>query len=88
MRTVLAVVLAVVVGIPTGWIIAMMLTPLLWKLEGVLHVELAGHSGPRDEIIILIWVLVVSALFLLFRFKLLRRKESQNLPHTTASRNH
>jgi len=33
-------------------------TPLLWKLEDVLHVELAGHSGPSD------WIIACAILFL------------------------
>lgn len=39
MRMALALLAAVVVGFPAGWILAMLLTPLLWKLEPVLHME-------------------------------------------------
>jgi hypothetical protein len=72
MRTALAVVLALVVGIPGGWMIAMLLTPVLWKLEPILHVELAGHSGPSDWVFFVVWALVVPGLFLLLRFAILR----------------
>ena len=44
----LAIALALVIGFPAGWIISMLLTPILWKLEPILHMELAGHSGPSD----------------------------------------
>jgi hypothetical protein len=35
-------------GFVIGFIAAMLCTPLLWKLEPVLKMELAGHSGPSD----------------------------------------
>jgi len=35
----------------------MLVTPVLWKLEPVVGVELAGHSGPADWII---WTLAVA----------------------------
>jgi ABC-type antimicrobial peptide transport system permease subunit len=64
--TAIAIVLALVVGLPLGWIVAMMLTPLLWDLEPVFHMELAGHSGPSDSIFYLVWAIVIPSLFLLF----------------------
>lgn len=66
-RTLLAVVLAVAIGLPVGWVGAMALTPLLWRLEPILHIELAGHSGPADWVFYVVWFVVVSGLFLLFR---------------------
>jgi hypothetical protein len=57
-----------VVGLPLGWITAMLLTPLLWRLEPVLHVELAGHSGPSDWVFYVVWAIVVPALFFVFKF--------------------
>ena len=45
-------VLAAVVSFPVSFVGAMMLTPLLYRLEPVLGLELAGHSGPSDWIII------------------------------------
>jgi len=57
---------AVFVGcVPLTWIGAMMLTPVLWRLEGVLHVELAGHSGPSDWVFYVVHALVVAAVFAL-----------------------
>jgi hypothetical protein len=64
--------LAFVVGLPAGWITAMMLTPVLWRLEPVLHVELAGHSGPSDWVFYLMWAVLIPALFFLFRLIRLR----------------
>jgi hypothetical protein len=66
-------VLAVVVGLPLGWIVTMMATPLLWRLEPVLHMELAGHSGPSDWILFVGWGCAITVLFFLFR-RLLARK--------------
>ncbi len=67
-RTVLAIVLAVLIGLPLGWAISMMLTPVLWKLEPILHMELAGHSGPSDWIFYVVWLVVMPLLFVFFRW--------------------
>jgi ABC-type antimicrobial peptide transport system permease subunit len=67
-RTVLAAVLAIVVGLPAGWLGAMLLTPTLWRLEPILHMELAGHSGPADWVFYVVWVVVIPALFAGFRW--------------------
>src|SRR3989442_4473924 len=45
-KLILIAIAAVVIGLPVGWILAMSLTPVLWKLDPLLHLELAGHSGP------------------------------------------
>lgn len=66
-RNAIALTMAVLIGLPLGWIVAMMMTPLLWKLEPVLHMELAGHSGPSDWIFYVVWAVVVPLLFVLFR---------------------
>jgi len=47
-KTLLAFLIAVIVSLPLGWIVAMLLTPVLWRLEPILNLELAGHSGPSD----------------------------------------
>ncbi len=54
-KTILALLIAVVVSLPLGWIVAMLLTPVLWRLEPVFHLELAGHSGPSDWVFLVIW---------------------------------
>ncbi len=66
-KTTLALLIATVVSLPAGWIIAMLLTPVLWRLEPVLNMELAGHSGPADWIFWVIWVIVAAALFFVLR---------------------
>jgi ABC-type antimicrobial peptide transport system permease subunit len=66
-KTILALVIAVVAGLPLGWIVAMLLTPVLWRLEPVLNMELAGHSGPSDWVFIVIWAMVAIVLFLFLR---------------------
>ena len=66
-KTILALVIAVVAGLPLGWIVAMLLTPTLWRLEPVLHMELAGHSGPSDWVFIVVWAIVAIVLFVLLR---------------------
>jgi len=67
-RTAIAALLSLVVGLPLGWITAMLLTPLLWRLEPVLHIELAGHSVPSDWVFYVVWAVVVPALFFVFKF--------------------
>lgn len=71
-RTVIAAILAVLIGLPFGWIVSMLLTPLLWKLEPILHVELAGHSGPSDWIFYVVWLVLIPSLFIFSR-RLLRK---------------
>ncbi|MDE3200340.1 MAG: hypothetical protein KGN79_05405 [Acidobacteriota bacterium] len=53
----------------------MAMTPMLWRLEPVLHMELAGHSGPSDWIFLVMTIFVVVGLFLVFRVALKRRPE-------------
>ena len=36
-----------------GAIICFIMTPIWWKLEALIGVELAGHSGPSDWLVIL-----------------------------------
>jgi ABC-type antimicrobial peptide transport system permease subunit len=66
-RNAIAFTLAVLIGLPLGWIVAMLFTPALWKLEPILHMELAGHSGPSDWIFYLVWLVLVPPLFAIFR---------------------
>lgn len=74
MQIVLAIALALAIGLPSGWIITMLLTPVLWRLEPILHMELAGHLGPSDWVFYITWVLVIPGLFILFRSTLLKRR--------------
>jgi len=62
-RLTIAVALALLIGVPGGWVLAMALTPALWRLEPILHVELAGHSGPSDWIFYLVWLILIPLLF-------------------------
>lgn len=62
-RTLVAAALAIAAGFPLGWIMAMLATPILWRLEPVLHIELAGHSGPSDWVFYVGWAIIMPALF-------------------------
>ena len=73
-RVLLPLILAVVIGLPAGWLGTMLLTPLLWRLEPVLHMELAGHSGPADWVFYLVWVVMCLCLFIGLRCTLFRKK--------------
>jgi CDP-diglyceride synthetase len=66
-KTMLALLIAVIGSLPLGWIVAMLLTPVLWRLEAVLNLELAGHSGPSDWVFLLAWAIVAVAIFLVVR---------------------
>ena len=66
-KTIPALLIAVVVSLPLGWIVAMLLTPVLWRLEPVFHLELAGHSGPSDWVLLVIWAIVAIGVFLVLR---------------------
>jgi ABC-type amino acid transport system permease subunit len=71
-KTLVATALAIVVGLPLGWILAFMATPLLWQLEPILNMELAGHSGPSDWVFYVGWAVVIPGLFFVFRWILLQ----------------
>ena len=74
-RLTFAIALAVLIGVPGGWVIAMLLTPALWHLEPILHIELAGHSGPSDWILYLVWLILIPLLFGIF-WRLLRHESA------------
>jgi hypothetical protein len=67
---------ALVLGLPVGALFAILLTPVLWKLEPVLHMELAGHSGPADWVYGLTWGLATPVIYSLIRFFLRRNSRS------------
>jgi hypothetical protein len=67
-RSLIAASLAVTFGLPVGWMISMFLTPVLWDLEPILHMELAGHSGPSDWVFYMVWLILIPILFVAFRW--------------------
>ena len=69
----LNLVLSIIVALPVGYLVAMLLTPLLWRLEGILHIELAGHSGPSDWVIYVITFITALLLFLIFN-KIIKKR--------------
>ena len=60
-------IIAAMLGIPAGGLAAFLLTPLLWDLEPVIHLELAGHSGPADGVIITIIFTTMLIIFMILR---------------------
>jgi hypothetical protein len=76
-KTILALLIAVVVSIPFSWIVAILLTPVLWRLEPVLNMELAGHSGPADWVFWVSWAIVASGLFFVLRLVFSTAKPNQ-----------
>ena len=62
----LVFVISAIVSLPAAFIVGALMTPVLWKLEPVLGVELAGHSGPSDWILLTLSAavtVVVTALY-------------------------
>lgn len=68
MHTLKQVILAVLIGVPVSPVLTVLSTPLLWKLESILGIELAGHSGPSDWIFIVNLILFPSLVFVLLRY--------------------
>ena len=62
-------------GLVFGFLAAMLCTPLLWKLEPILNMELAGHSGPSDWVMYLFFVFMAALIeaLLLFSYRRSRR---------------
>ena len=71
--------ISIVGGFVVGFVAAMLSTPILWKLEPVLGMELAGHSGPSDWVIYVFIALfvVLSEALLLFSNRRNRRAVSK-----------
>ena len=67
--------ISIVGGFVFGFIEAMLCTPLLWKLEPILNMELAGHSGPSDWVMYLFFVSTAALIetLLLFFYRRSRR---------------
>jgi hypothetical protein len=80
-RTWVSLAVAILVGLPAGWILTFMATPILWRLEPVLNMELAGHSGPSDWVFYVGWAIVIPVLFLVFRK--IGHKSSEGEPPAT-----
>jgi hypothetical protein len=67
--------ISIVGGFVFTFIAAIVCTPLLWRLEPVLGIELAGHSGPSDWVLWLffaVFVLMIEALLVYSRRRSVR----------------
>jgi hypothetical protein len=63
-----------VAAAPLTFVVGMMLTPVLWRLESVVGIELAGHSGPSDWVFETIFVLFTIVLFFALQVTIGRRQ--------------
>src|SRR3989338_5338689 len=75
MKTLKLIIASVLIGVPTSFMLTFLSTPLLWRLEPILGIELAGHSGPSSWIFILNLVLFPCLIFLLLE-KLANKRTS------------
>ena len=60
--------ISVVGGFVVGFVAAILCTPLLWRLEPVLGIELAGHSGPSDWVLYLFFAVFAVLIEMLLVF--------------------
>jgi len=75
---------AAIVALPISFIGGMAMTPLLWRLEPVLGMELAGHSGPSDWILATLFGFATSLLAALLLW--LTRPRSDETVHVPPSK--
>ncbi|UYL07921.1 hypothetical protein B9G69_012775 [Bdellovibrio sp. SKB1291214] len=59
-KKVILTIIGTAVGFMTGLILGFALTPILWKLEPVLGLELAGHSGPSTWVAVFFGIVIAS----------------------------
>ena len=71
-RLVPAAVLAGLAMVPVTVITGALLTPALWTLEPLLGIELGGHSGPAEWVLLILWLLLTSAVTGLIAWRRLR----------------
>ena len=67
-------------GFVVGFILAMLSTPILWKLEPILNMELAGHSGPADWVMFFFFgaSAIAIELLLVFSYRRSHRAAAKN----------
>ena len=80
------VVLAAAAALPVSFFVAMLLTPLLWRLEAALGMELAGHSGPADWILATIFALSTLVLSIILLHWTRDRAAVEAAPDTSSAR--
>lgn len=68
--------LSAVASAPLTFVTAMMLTPVLWRLESVVGIELAGHSGPSDWVFEIIFAVFTVVLFFALHMAMGRRPQA------------
>ena len=73
-RLVLTAFLAALAMVPVTLIVGALLTPTLWKLEPRLGLELGGHSGPAEWVLVALWLLLSGAVLALIVWR--RRRPS------------
>jgi hypothetical protein len=73
-------VISIVGGFIFGFIAGILCTPILWKLEPILNIELAGHSGPADWVMFFFFGASAIAIefLLVFSYRRSRRAAAKN----------
>jgi hypothetical protein len=77
MRTIKLIVGSLLIAFPITYIGTFLLTPVYWKLEPILGIELAGHSGPSDWVFEVNLVVIAAVIFLFLKF-VFRTRDATN----------
>ena len=76
-RSAFVIIRQLIVSLIAGFIVAsiggMLLTPVLWRLEPILKIELAGHSGPSDWVLWTLFGILATSIFALLLFSSRKR---------------
>ena len=57
------IVISLLIAIPGTFVVSFLMTPTLWRLETVVGIELAGHSGPEGWVFAVNLVVIAAAVF-------------------------
>ena len=74
LKTLKLILASLVIAGPISFFLTFLLTSLYWRLEPILGIELAGHSGPSDWVFALNFVIVAAAIFAAIRLPGKRRR--------------
>lgn len=74
------IVISLLIAFPGTFVVSFLMTPLLWRLEPVLGIELAGHSGPADWVFEVNLVVIAVLAFVLLKIasRILSSKENRS----------
>jgi hypothetical protein len=66
-KTLKLILASLIISGPISFLLTFLLTPAYWRLEPILGIELAGHSGPSDWVFAVNFCIVAATAFALIR---------------------